>query len=110
MAAVYTFLLFTLLQEGFSLNSFQFIEKHKSLINSSVTVLKSNGDKTVLQYEYVIANNQSIKTAAVNGTTLIVGFLQNADLLFDCNYKQNGLFEGYSFKVLQKLQELLKFE
>lgn len=109
MAALSILVLFCLLHQSFCINTFQFIKKYKDLVNSTVTVLKDSNNKTILQYEYIIANYKEV-TTVLNGTTLVVGFLEDTDSVFDCHYKNNNLLEGYSFDVLKELQKLFKFE
>lgn len=108
MAAVSVLTLFFLVQSTLSLNAFNFIEKHKTIINLTFTVLKSS-KSTLLQYEYVLANKRKNGIADLKGTSLVAGFPDNSDLSFDCDYK-NGLFQGYSLDILQNLQEQLEFQ
>lgn len=107
MATLSAFAVFLLLQQSFCLNSvINYINKHKSVLNSSVLAIKTSDNKTIVQYKYVIASEK--KGDLLNGMVLKVGFFQNPDADFDCG----GFTEkwGYSWDVLQNLQQTLKFK
>lgn len=100
------FALFLLLPQSFSLNNvFNYINKHKNLINSSVLVL----NKTILQQKYVFVNNVTERTVddVLNGLVLNVGFSRNCDVDFDCGFEEK---RGYSWEILENLQQMLSFK
>lgn len=113
MLAILEFLLFLYLHQCFAISVYQYLEKHKNILNSSIHILKNSENKTFLQYDFYIAHNVSVIKETMdnlNGIILNVGFSPNSDANFDCSFENNKLVSGYSLDVLKNLQEILKFE
>lgn len=91
----------------------KYMFKHKKIQNFSVTVISNQSilNKSWIEYNFHLVNNRTKGKRELFEKMLNVGIFKLDDFQSDCFIRPNNMSShyGYSFAILQKLQEALQF-
>lgn len=90
----------------------KYMFKHNKVQNFSVTVISnhSTSSKTWIEYNFHLLNNRRTDDEKLSEKMLNIGIFKLGDFQSDCFIDSNmSSYNGYSFAILQKLQEALQF-
>lgn len=105
---------FLLISECRTRDALKYFADHRTIQNSSITVLSNLTliNTIWVEYNYLFnaATEEYEKNERYFKNVLNVGIYENINTPFDCNILNDGEYKGYSFEILNLLQERLNFE
>lgn len=111
-----------LVTDCYGRDALEYFVKHRTVQNFTFTVLANinSSNRVWVEYQYYFKNSEKLKIRNHIESVLNVGIFENPNTLFDCKFLpsnesvskkdySNVTLQGYSFEIVNLLQELLHF-